>query len=61
MLGSLWAKCKSFRKCKISPYDRLLTNSVLKEDSRTTQRHERVSVAGKVKKNTDHLRLSRPL
>ena len=33
-LGWFWGNCKNERKCGRSPYDRLLTNPVLKADYR---------------------------
>ena len=33
-LGTFWAHCKSGRRCVKFPYDRLLTNSVLRADYR---------------------------
>ena len=34
-LGIFWKECKSRRRCGRPPYDRLLTNPVLKADYRT--------------------------
>ena len=34
-LGVFWDNCKSKRKCERAPYDRLLTNPVLKTDYRS--------------------------
>ena len=31
-LGKFWTHCKSRRKCRNSPYDRLLINPVLRAD-----------------------------
>ena len=34
-LGVFWTNCKAKRKCRRQPYDRLLTNPVLRADYRT--------------------------
>ena len=31
-LGEFWKKCKSEKRCERTPYDRLLTNPLLKAD-----------------------------
>ena len=33
-LGRFWTHCKSLRRCRQSPYDQLLDNSLLKADYR---------------------------
>ena len=43
-LGMFWTHCKHRNKCTSAPYDRLLTNPVLKTDYRTTSWHERHNV-----------------
>ena len=40
-LGQFWRHCKHHRRCTRSPYDRLLTNPILRADYRATGRHER--------------------
>ena len=59
-LGKFWINCKSQKRCAKPPYDRLLTNPVLRADYRTTQQHNRVSAADRTQKNVDHLRAQPP-
>ena len=51
-LGNFWKKCKGERKCGRPPYDRLLGNSVLRTDYRTTKDRYEKAIA-KSKMNAD--------
>ncbi len=47
-IGRFWNNCKSERRCRMRPYERLLTNPVLRADYRiTVPRHERSIAAPK--------------
>ena len=59
-LGWFWSHCKRGSRCGRPPYDRLLTNPVLRADYRGIRRHECGSVAVRIKKNVDHLRAEPP-
>ena len=47
-LGTFWTHCKSMRRCEKPPYDRLMTNPILRVDYRTSQRHERAIAKSKI-------------
>ena len=64
-LGQFWANCKYAKRCTRSPYDRLLTNPVLRADYRTTnerpaKRLRIGSLTERTRKNVDHLRAEPP-
>ena len=49
-VGWFWKDCKGLRRCNKSPYDRLLTNPVLRADYRATTTRETAAVRKSSKK-----------
>ena len=62
-LGMFWSGCKTKKRCTAPPYNRLLTNSVLRADYRITQRYysDQGRFFDRATLNVHHLRASCPL
>ena len=59
-VGGFCSNCKHDRRSGRPPYDRLLTNPVLRADYRITWRHQRVSGTERTKMSVEHLQAELP-